>query len=378
MLGGAPPPGASPARRGVFFAAGVALGASGVIFSGLTAPLQPAAAARAPAAACVTAPPSPPPPPASSARAAWDAASFLAQAALPAGYAAAPAYAPWPGASRARGWAGVSAAREDALACVARAGGLAFIGDSTSREAANVLLEALGGARVDTGVPHARHAADAVFGANASGGGGARVAFRFSKHFAAREGEPGESLAERIAELGGGANGVRAFVVNVGLWELNPSQGGAGFENLLQHFARAVAAFLREMRERALPALAAAAPRGAAPVTLIWRAINPTLTSRVLADRAALLAPGRAAAANALVARALGAWNAREGAAGLPRWRIIDTFELMPQHALEDEGVLAGDGYHPCCAALRSIVDAALSEACGRDFTSETLDELAA
>jgi hypothetical protein len=157
------------------------------------------------------------------------------------------------------------------------------------------------------------------------------------------------------------------------MWELNPAQGGVGFEELLAHFARGVGAFLADVRARVLPGIAR---EGAAPVTLIWRAINPTVFARVDAERAPFLAVGRAAAANALVRAALDAWNADARSRRLPLWRVIDTFDLMPTHLLEVDGMLAADGFHPGATALRNIADAALSEACGGGVEWRTIEGL--
>jgi len=248
---------------------------------------------------------------------------------------------PWPGASRGAGWREFSPS--ELLQCAARVGGVGFVGDSVMRETMNALLRWVGGCCVDTNVPHARQAHDAVF--DLGGGATARVSFRFARNAA-------PELGERVAGLLDG--GVAAIVAGSGFWDLNPGQGGVSAEGAVAGYAARLAAFLRDLR-----------PRVRAGVhTLVWREVTPTVFSRAPTDRRGYLTPGRTMAVNAVARRLLTVgWAGQGGAAAvLPSWRVIDADLLAPLNNLE--ALVGSDGYHPNGDVLLNAVHAIFSELC--------------
>lgn len=158
-----------------------------------------------------------PPAPAREAGPYFNASAWLRHAVLSPGpqgshwsFDGAPA-APWPGSSRGRGW--VEFSREELLSCAARAGGVAFVGDSVMRETVNALLRVVGGCCVDTTVTHAWQAHEVTLAAG--GGATVRLAFRFARNAA-------PELGDHVARLLD--SGVGAIVAGSGFWDLNPGR----------------------------------------------------------------------------------------------------------------------------------------------------------
>lgn len=253
-------------------------------------------------------------------------------------------YDPWPGMSRAHGWQRFSV--PETRACIERLGGVGFSGDSVTRELVNVLLRDLDACCIDNTVPHADQAVSVPVGR-------ARLVFRFSKLF--------EHLAPNIRRLGA-EDGIRAFILNVGMWELNPVQGGAGWANLISAESTRAAAFFTELERDVLPVLANAS---APPVRLVWRSTTSTMPSKIEDGRGPFLAGGRVNALNALVRDMVDVWNRNAARFDTTPWTWVDSLSLMPEH--DTERTTSSDGYHPTPETLRNVLDAVLSELCG-DF----------
>ncbi len=292
----------------------------------------------------------------------FDAQSFLAHLTpadagwgLSAAGGAPLSYAPWVGASSASQWREFSAA--ELLQCLSRHGGIAFIGDSTTRETVNALLLLLqSGDAVSTQVPHAQQQYMRTF----PGAPNATLAFRFARSL-----HP-ELLQKAVELLAPEGPGLGALVASSGFWDLSPEQGGGSHTEALATYATRMARFLH--------GLWGALPQGASTSTststsshgrrqpaLLWRTITPTAYSRAPADRRDYLSLGRTAAANALAQRFLAAWNAQAQAQALPRWAVLDAELLMPAGREES---IAEDGYHPSQDTLQLLVHAIFSELC--------------
>ena len=251
------------------------------------------------------------------------------------------------------------------LQCLARSGGVALVGDSTLREVTTVLLEFLGRPRIKVqGVPWAAQRADEQFdvlgqdGAPAS----ASIHFRFAQNV---HPDLGARVADAALSLG-----VRVVVAHSGFWDLMPDSGATA-EDWLQRYQRGVAAFLEGARNSLAPQLEAQESAGLPPRRWFFRTINPTVLSRLDAQRRSAKPPGAVHAANVFLREALAAASA----AGGPEWEVLDMADITP---FGQEGLIREDGYHPTDESALATFLVVANRLCGERVTGETLAELAA
>jgi hypothetical protein len=262
-----------------------------------------------------------------------------------------------------------------ALRCIARAGGLALVGDSMLREVTTVLLEYLGRPRIKVqGVPWAAQRADEVFDVTLEDGSAAqaRLFFRFAANI---HPQLGARVAEAALELG-----VRAVVAHSGVWDLMPDSGASAGDGLARYQVGA-ARFLEGVRLALAPQLAAldaseaaAAAAAAAPLPprrFLWRTMSPTVLARLDDTRRAALAPAALHAGNAFMREAL---RAAAQAAGAPPFEVVDMELLMPAG---QEQLVREDGYHPTDPSALATAQVVLNMLCGPQVTAETLAQLA-
>ena len=296
---------------------------------------------------------------------ALDAPAWFAAAALPPDYGMAPAafpdqpLDPSQAMIPAHFWRVFS--QDAALSCLAaqRGGAVMFVGDSNMRETMSALWRWLGVAPVASALVHSR---DERAWAAAERRNATRLIFSFAKSLP----DIAFALEEEYALLRGlppGRQQLGALVVNSGVWDLTHEDWARGVESaaMLSGHAARLAVFLERLRTVVLPLL------GAPPPRLVWRTTTPSLSP--------LLSHARVAALAALDRSMLEAWNEGAARAGLPRWTIVESSDLLPAFGMGPH--MFPDNSHPSPELCLLLAQAILNALCTPRLTLADLRALA-